>query len=49
MLAAHEQLPWALQVALEDVVIGQYRSRGKLPGYLDDKTVPKGRSALSAL
>ena len=34
-------------VALDDVVIGQYRSRaagGKtLPGYLDDKTVPKGR------
>ena len=35
------------QVALEDVVIGQYRSRttgGKtLPGYLDDDTVPAGR------
>ena len=34
-------------VTLDDVVIGQYRSRavgGKtLPGYLDDKTVPKGR------
>lgn len=30
-------------VAPEDVVMGQYRARGKLPGYLDDKTVPEGR------
>jgi hypothetical protein len=30
-------------VAPEDVVMGQYRARGKLPGYLDDKTVPQGR------
>ena len=34
-------------VSLDDVVIGQYRSRAvggrTLPGYLDDKTVPKGR------
>uniref|UniRef100_A0A383VN43 Glucose-6-phosphate 1-dehydrogenase n=1 Tax=Tetradesmus obliquus TaxID=3088 RepID=A0A383VN43_TETOB len=29
-------------VAPEDVVMGQYRARGKLPGYLDDKTVPEG-------
>lgn len=33
-------------VPLEDVVIGQYRARTaggtKLPGYLDDPTVPKG-------
>ncbi|PNG99086.1 Glucose-6-phosphate 1-dehydrogenase 2, chloroplastic, partial [Tetrabaena socialis] len=33
-------------VTIEDTVLGQYRSRvhgGKsLPGYLDDKTVPKG-------
>ena len=40
-------------MALEDVVIGQYRSRttgGKtLPGYLDDDTVPAGRSATLAL
>jgi len=37
-------------VTLDDVVIGQYRSHavgGKtLPGYLDDKTVPKGRCDL---
>jgi glucose-6-phosphate 1-dehydrogenase len=30
-------------VAPEDVVMGQYRARGKRPGYLDDKTVPEGR------
>jgi hypothetical protein len=30
-------------VAPEDVVMGQYRARGKQPGYLDDKTVPEGR------
>lgn len=29
-------------VNTEDVVVGQYRARGKLPGYLDDQTVPKG-------
>ncbi|KAL6756482.1 plastidic glucose-6-phosphate dehydrogenase [Haematococcus lacustris] len=34
-------------VALQDVVMGQYRGRSEkggatLPGYLDDKTVPKG-------
>ncbi|GBF96382.1 hypothetical protein Rsub_09181 [Raphidocelis subcapitata] len=29
-------------VGPEDVVVGQYRARGKLPGYLDDDTVPKG-------
>jgi glucose-6-phosphate 1-dehydrogenase len=33
-------------VPLDDVVIGQYRARSaggaKLPGYLDDPTVPKG-------
>ena len=46
-VAAPERVGWPVQVALEDVVIGQYRSRGKLPGYLDDKTVPKGRSALN--
>ena len=35
-------------VRLEDVVLGQYRSRTAkgvtLPGYLDDDTVPEGRS-----
>ena len=34
-------------LSMDDVVIGQYRSRktklAKLPGYLDDKTVPSGR------
>ena len=34
-------------VRLEDVVLGQYRSRTAkgvtLPGYLDDDTVPEGR------
>jgi glucose-6-phosphate 1-dehydrogenase len=34
------------QVSLEDVVVGQYRSRvtskGSYPGYLDDDTVPPG-------
>ena len=29
-------------VGPEDVVVGQYRAKGKLPGYLDDDTVPKG-------
>jgi len=29
-------------VAPEDVVLGQYKARGKNPGYLDDQTVPKG-------
>ena len=32
-------------VAPEDVVLGQYKARGKNPGYLDDQTVPKGRCA----
>ena len=36
-------------ISMEDVVLGQYRSRrtsnSKLPGYLDDKTVPEGRWA----
>ncbi len=37
------------QVAMSDVVVGQYRGRGskgagkRLPGYLDDDTVPAGR------
>jgi hypothetical protein len=30
-------------VGTEDVVVGQYRARANLPGYLDDTTVPKGR------
>lgn len=30
-------------IRMEDVVIGQYRGRGKKQGYLDDKTVPDGR------
>jgi hypothetical protein len=30
-------------VGTEDVVVGQYRARNNLPGYLDDATVPKGR------
>ena len=38
------------QLTLDDVVVGQYRGRqGKghsYPGYLDDDTVPPGRSAL---
>lgn len=29
-------------VTQEDVVVGQYRNKGNLPGYLDDATVPKG-------
>jgi hypothetical protein len=29
-------------VSPEDVVVGQYRARGRLPGYLDDATVPSG-------
>ncbi|KIY96886.1 glucose-6-phosphate 1-dehydrogenase [Monoraphidium neglectum] len=29
-------------VGTEDVVVGQYRAKGSLPGYLDDTTVPKG-------
>ncbi len=40
-------------LSMDDVVIGQYRSRktakAKLPGYLDDKTVPPGRCAMQAL
>ncbi len=39
-------------LSMEDVVIGQYRGRrtkaAKLPGYLDDKTVPSGRRAPTA-
>lgn len=37
------------QVDMADVVVGQYRGRGRkgagkrLPGYLDDDTVPAGR------
>ena len=34
---------------MEDVVVGQYRGRQagnrRLPGYVEDKTVPKGRCA----
>ena len=34
-------------IRMEDVVLGQYRGRktasAKLPGYLDDKTVPPNR------
>lgn len=34
-------------IKMDDVVLGQYRGRrtanSKLPGYLDDKTVPDGR------
>ena len=34
-------------IKMDDVVLGQYRGRrtahSKLPGYLDDKTVPEGR------
>lgn len=30
-------------VSPDDVVLGQYKARGKQPGYLDDPTVPKGR------
>eukprot|EP00878_Enallax_costatus_P011921 GHUV01012445.1.p1 GENE.GHUV01012445.1~~GHUV01012445.1.p1 ORF type:complete len:575 (+),score=103.39 GHUV01012445.1:290-2014(+) len=29
-------------VTPDDVVLGQYKARGKLPGYLDDQTVPEG-------
>ena len=40
-------------LSMDDVVIGQYRSRktkhAKLPGYLDDKTVPSGRCGAAAL
>jgi len=36
-----------MQVDMEDVVVGQYRGRQagnrRLPGYLEDKTVPAGR------
>ena len=39
-------------LSMEDVVVGQYRGRktkaAKLPGYLDDKTVPSGRRAAAA-
>ena len=31
-------------IKMEDVVIGQYRGRQGKQGYLDDKTVPNGRS-----
>ena len=30
-------------ISMEDVVIGQYRGRGKKQGYLDDSTVPDDR------
>ena len=30
-------------ISMDDVVIGQYRGRGKKQGYLDDPTVPEGR------
>ena len=33
-------------IRMEDVVIGQYRGRGKKQGYLDDSTVPEGRCTL---
>ena len=40
-------------LSMDDVVIGQYRSRktkhAKLPGYLDDKTVPSGRRGAAGL
>ena len=32
-------------ISMENVVIGQYRGRGKKQGYLDDPTVPEGRWA----
>ena len=39
-------------VPLSDVVVGQYRGRQagsrRLPGYLDDKTVPQGRWGLAS-
>lgn len=42
-----------LQVRLEDVVLGQYRSRATrgttLPGYLDDDTVPPNRWVATCL
>lgn len=33
-------------ISMDDVVIGQYRGRGKKQGYLDDPTVPEGRYLL---
>ena len=36
-------------IRMEDVVIGQYRGRGKKQGYLDDPTVPDGRYTLLLL
>ena len=37
------------RLSMDDVVVGQYRGRAgkenKKPGYLDDDTVPEGRSA----
>ena len=39
------------RLSMDDVVVGQYRGRAgkenKKPGYLDDDTVPEGRSALA--
>lgn len=36
------------RLSMDDVVVGQYRGRlgkdNKKPGYLDDDTVPEGRS-----
>lgn len=41
------------KLSLDDVVIGQYRGRSGTgvdkPGYLDDDTVPEGRSAPQCL
>lgn len=36
-------------ISMDDVVIGQYRGRGKKQGYLDDPTVPEGRYTLLPL
>jgi hypothetical protein len=33
-------------VDADNVVLGQYKARGKLPGYLDDDTVPEGRCVM---
>ena len=41
------------RLSMDDVVVGQYRGRAgkenKKPGYLDDDTVPEGRSALACM
>ena len=40
-------------IKMDDVVLGQYRGRrtanSKLPGYLDDDTVPDGRWITAAI